>query len=308
MNHTLATTPGCPVAGGKPIRADLVSQLRRTMPDTASGELRAHLQQDAYVYLPAFFPREDIMAARQAVFERLAGVGEIAAPPIAGIFTGRSERDSLVESRGQFWREVSETWALRRISHGARLHGLMSDLLGERACAQDYLFLRPAGPGKKTHIHCDAPFFTRLTDQVLTAWVALGDVPLRQGPLFVLQDSHLNQSLRETFKGFDVARDTNRKAAIALSPEAFVEHHGGKVLTNDFGAGDVVVFDMHLFHGALDNVSETGETRLSCDVRYQPASAPRDPRYFGPNPGGTTGAGYGELVGARPMTEDWHTR
>ena len=36
--------------------------------------------------------------------------------------------------------------------------------------------------------------------------------------------------------------------------------------------------------------------------------SPKDPRYFGVNPGGTTGAGYGELNSARPLNEDWHIR
>jgi len=43
-------------------------------------------------------------------------------------------------------------------------------------------------------------------------------------------------------------------------------------------------------------------------VRWQPAADPIDERYFGPRPAGTTGAGYGELNGAKPLTEDWHTR
>lgn len=33
-----------------------------------------------------------------------------------------------------------------------------------------------------------------------------------------------------------------------------------------------------------------------------------DPRYSGPHPGGTTGAGYGELNGAKPLTQAWHVR
>jgi hypothetical protein len=48
--------------------------------------------------------------------------------------------------------------------------------------------------------------------------------------------------------------------------------------------------------------------RLSCDVRWQPADLPLDERYFGAHPGGTTGAGYAELVGAKPLTQEWHVR
>ena len=48
--------------------------------------------------------------------------------------------------------------------------------------------------------------------------------------------------------------------------------------------------------------------RLSVDVRYQRLADAVDDRYFGPSPTGTTGVGYGELVGAKPLTEAWHIR
>jgi len=65
---------------------------------------------------------------------------------------------------------------------------------------------------------------------------------------------------------------------------------------------------MNLLHGSLDNQSPVGRTRLSCDVRWQPLADPVDTRYSGPNPPGTTGAGYGELNGAKPLDEPWHQR
>ena len=310
MNDTSSpTTIGGVVGDGTIIDPGLLGDIRASGHLAGrAGALRERLAEDGYVYLPGFFPVDDIIAARQAIFERLHAVGEIAAPPVGGIFTGASERDEKISSRGEFWRSVSESWALRRVSHGPALHGLMADLLDAPARAQDFIFLRPAGPGKRTHIHCDSPFFTRTTDQVLTAWIALGDVPLRQGPLFIMEGSHRIDELVDSYRGFDVARDTDRKAARDESPTAFAEKYRCRILTNDFGAGDIVIFNMFLLHGALDNVSSSNEVRLSCDVRYQLASAELDPRYFGPNPGGTTGAGYGELVGARALTEAWHIR
>lgn len=270
--------------------------------------LRQRYHDDGYVYLRGFFDREDIMSARRDVFGRLAAVGEIADPAIEGVFTGRSNRRQQVDDLGAFWRSVSETWNLRRLSHGARLHALMDQLLGDDSCVQDYIFLRPAGPGKHTQVHCDYPFFTRTTEQVATAWIALGDVPLRMGPLFVVEGSHRFSDIVDSYRGFDVALDKTRKAARAESPLQLAAERDTRILTADFGAGDIVVFGMFLLHGALDNVSTNNEVRLSCDVRYQIAHAPRDPRYFGPDPTGTTGAGYGELVGAKAMTEEWHQR
>lgn len=81
-----------------------------------------------------------------------------------------------------------------------------------------------------------------------------------------------------------------------------------RILSAEFAAGDVVVFNMLLLHGALDNMATDNRGRLSCDIGYQAESAVQNPRYFGANPSGTTGAGYAELVGAKPLTEPWHVR
>lgn len=312
MNQSLSSSSefeNVAVADGEAIDPPLVYPLEISTPIAKDAPaLRQQLARDGYVYLPRHLPEEDVLAARAAIFGRLNEVGEVAEPAHDGIFTGTSQRDELVTDRGTFWRSVSEMWALRRVSHGEHMHALMSDLLDEAAAAQDFLFLRPAGPGKRTPIHCDSPFFTRTTNKVLTAWIALGEVPVHQGPLFILEGSHQIPAMRAHYEGFDVARDTDRKAALDQSPTDFAREHGCRILTNRFGIGDVLVFDMFLMHGALDNVSSGNEIRLSCDVRYQAAAAPKDPRYFGPNPGGTTGAGYGELVGAKPLTEAWHVR
>ena len=65
---------------------------------------------------------------------------------------------------------------------------------------------------------------------------------------------------------------------------------------------------MYTVHGTFENHSKDNKIRLTCDIRFQPQKEPKDPRYFGINPGGTTGAGYGELNSARPLNEDWHIR
>ena len=91
-------------------------------------------------------------------------------------------------------------------------------------------------------------------------------------------------------------------------PSELARSRGVKLKTANFNAGDIILFSMTLLHGSLDNRSEQGRVRLSSDVRWQPAKDPVDPRYMGDNPAGTTGVGYGELNGAKPLTIDWHQR
>ena len=81
-----------------------------------------------------------------------------------------------------------------------------------------------------------------------------------------------------------------------------------RLLITCFQPGDAIVFSMTLMHGSLDHHAADERVRRSCDVPFQPVADPTDPRYFGPHPTRTTGIGYGELNGARPLTEPRHVR
>jgi hypothetical protein len=294
---------------GKPIPPDLLGPLVETptpLPDGAT--LRAALERDGYLLLRGLIDPGDIKAAREEVFARLGEVGEIAEPTADGVFSGQSRRDALYDNRGVFWKSASEGPALRRVTNGETLTGAMTAILGETAIGFDYLFLRAVPGGRFTHMHCDAGFFTRATDRVLTCWIAYTDIDLDRGPLFVVEGSHEFPDIRRRFDGFDVARDKDRKASIDEHPADFARSRGTRLLTARFRPGDVLIFGMYTVHGALEHHASDNKIRLTTDIRYQPASEPRDPRYFGENPGGTTGAGYGELNGARPLTEEWHIR
>ena len=107
---------------------------------------------------------------------------------------------------------------------------------------------------------------------------------------------------------FDVAIHKDRKAMINVDPIEFAKQRDSKILTAHFEPGDALIFGMYTLHGTFQNHAIDNKIRLTCDIRYQPKSEEKDPRYFGINPGGTTGAGYGELNSARPLNEDWHNR
>ena len=297
------------ISQGQPIPSGMLGELTESsalFPDT--GALKAQFDADGYLFLRGLHDPDRVLAARAEVFGRLEAIGEIAPPAAEGIATGESHRTEAVADLGAFWRSVSEGPRLRAVTHGARIREIVGTVRGERVRPHDYIFLRPAPVGRSTGPHCDYPFFTRATEQVVTVWTALGPVPIGDGPLVVVEGSHRFADLVEATRGFDVARDSGRTATRAENHVAFARSRGARLLSADFGPGDIVIFGMFTWHGALDNHSACGRVRLSSDVRFQPVGAAEDPRYFGPDPGGTTGAGYGELNGAKPLTEPWHTR
>jgi hypothetical protein len=302
------TMKGC-LAQGREVSQRLLGTLRDSTALVGNGTLlRSRLEQDGYVFLRGVVDRDDVMAARREIFERLVAMDEIEPPAIEGIATGRSRRRELAGDLGAFWQSVNEGPDLRRVSHGPRMHELMQTIFGEPARPHDFMFLRPGVVGRSTHLHYDFPFFARGSSRIHTVWLALGEVPVTDGPLVVLEGSNKYSDLIDRVRAIDYESKDSPVVQMLGDTVEFVEQRGSRLLTTDFRAGDLVVFSMFSMHGTLDNHSSVGRVRLSCDVRWQPAADPIDPRYFGANPGGTTGAGYGELNGAKPLTEPWHTR
>lgn len=294
---------------GRPLSADLLAPLRESDFETESDDLlRQRLHQDGYLLLRGVLDSDQVLAARTEVFERLAVVGEIAQPVSEARFTGASRRRETVDDLGRFWQSVSEGPALRTVSHGAKIQRVMDAVCGEASQAHDYLFLRPGVPGQATDLHYDYPFFARGSESIYTAWTPLGDVPVVEGPLMVVEGSNQFNDLIGAARQVDYASNETPQVQLSTAPDELARQRGVHLLTTDFRAGDVIVFSMTLLHGSLDNHSSQGRTRLSCDVRWQPARDPVDPRYQGPTPSGTTGVGYAELNGAKPLTESWHKR
>ena len=294
---------------GSVVGEDFLGELQPTVQHVHhEGELQLKLDRDGYLFFPGLIDTREIQAARNAIFKQLKDVDELEDPYEEGIFSHRSRRDEFYKDRGEFWETVSNGELLRKVSNGPTLQKIASEIFGSPAVGFDYLFLRAVPRGRFTHLHCDSGFFTRFTKKVLTCWIAFTEITLDKGPLFVIEGSHRFMDIRNNFDNFDVVFNKDQKASIDEDPVSFANKRNAKLLTTNFKPGDVLIFGMHTLHGAFENHAADDRIRLTCDIRYQPISEPRDPRYFGVSPEGTTGAGYGELNGARPLTEDWHVR
>jgi hypothetical protein len=273
-----------------------------------STELQQRVQEDGYVFIRQGVPRELVQAVRDETFAALSSVDEVSYSNGDAIATGRSRRKELHPDLGAWWKSVSEGRALRRATHGPELRDLLTRILGVEAVPHDYLFLRCGTHGKATDLHYDMPFFSRGSQRVHTVWISFGDLTLNQGPLMVLEGSNCFEDLLEPVRRIDYASKASPRVGALDDAITMAQKRGTRLLTSDYQMGDAVIFGMNLMHGAFDHDDPENRVRLSCDIRFQPAADERDPRYFGPNPGGTTGMGYGELNGAKPLTEPWHQR
>jgi len=283
---------------GRPVPPALLGPLADST-GAADAALAGRLAADGYVLVRGALDRAQVQAARAEVFGRLAAVGEVAEPAVEGIATGTSRRAE--QDLDAFWRTVSEGPALRRVTHGGALAALAARVLGAPALPFDFLWVRAMVGGRASPLHFDHSYMNRGSARVVSAWVPLGDVPVGAGPIAFVEGSHGFADLIAQHRGRDVDREPGYRGSLDADAVAVAQRYGMRLLTTDFRAGDVVLFGMFTLHGSLDNNLGGNRIRLSCDVRYQPASDARDERWFGAPPPGHGNKSYGGLSGAQPL-------
>ena len=294
---------------GIKVPQELLGDLKETnLKKSNDITLRNTLEQDGYLFLKNVIEPEKIIKARNDIFKQLNEVKELKDPFADGIASGKSIRDQIHKDRGVYWENLSSTESLRDITNGNVLENVFKRIFGSSAKGFDFIFLRAVAAGKFTHMHCDSGFFTRKTEKVLTCWLVFTDITIDKGPLFIIEGSHKFKDILQKYKNFDVDLHKNEKATLEKHPVQFAQERNTKILTAEFKPGDALIFGMYTVHGTFENHAKDKKIRLTCDVRYQPENEPKDPRYFGHKPTGTTGAGYAELNSARPLNEGWHTR
>ena len=282
--HSLDTTP------------EAFGELRDSSHFAGDSEsLRARMEEDGYLFLRGYFERDDVLAARWEIVRRMAneGVLEPGTDPMDAIIA----RDRSSSFRPDL---TAENAPLHRLLYGDRMMEFYAHFFDEPVRHFDFTWLRAMGPGNGTAPHCDVVYMGRGTrEKLLTAWTPLGDASLELGGLMILEGSHLQHERLRHYLERDVDTycangrhavdiESGRKnwewnGALAKNPVSLRQKLGGRWLTTNFEAGDLLTFTMHTVHASLDNATPD-RIRFSSDSRYQPASLPADERWIGANP------------------------
>lgn len=245
--------------------------------------LKARMAEDGYLLFRDFFDRDAVLRAREEILLKYAIVGEIDAinhPLMDGIYSDESFIDKV--NLIAFTESIRCGMAYQTVIMNDRLVQFFERWYGRGPIRTfDFKWPRFFRPGEGTGIHCDSPYINRGTLNLYSAWIPLGDLDRQGGALVVLENSHRSQFVRETYADKDADRD--KLGWLSTDPLALQEHLGGRWLTSDFRAGDLVIFSIYLVHAGLDNASTENKCRLSSDTRYQIADEPQDERWNGTN-------------------------
>lgn len=252
--------------------------------------LRARMQEDGYLYLPGYLDRKLALEARRDILSKLAEEGSL--DPSFPVDDGIPGPEAKKGVRADI---AARSEPFQELLYSGRMIEFYEKFLGGEVLHYDYTWLRPVPPGRGTTPHGDSVFMNRGTLNLYTAWVPLGDISFELGGLMVLENSHKLERIRNRYGLKDVdsycvnsphadkwaSGEKHWAGYISKDPFTLRERLGGRWLTTEYRAGDLLTFTMFTLHASLDNHSD--RIRLSSDSRYQLASEAADERWVGTN-------------------------
>jgi ectoine hydroxylase-related dioxygenase (phytanoyl-CoA dioxygenase family) len=271
--------------------------------------LKTRISEDGYLLFRGLLNRDNVLDARRDIMLNFATIGEIDSinhPYMDGIQSSRSFIDKV--NLIAFTESIRTGTAYTALVHDPALIGFFREFMNGEVRTFDFRWPRFMRPGECTGVHCDGPYITRGTKNVWSAWIPIGDVTMSEGALVILEGSHKNERLRSSYG----TRDADREGLgwLSTDPVGLRKRLGGRWLSTDFKAGDVIVFGPYLVHASLDNNSAVGRCRLTSDTRYLLVGDELDERWNGDitNPHGGTqkvflpGRGLGKN---KEFTDEW---
>ena len=299
----------------RPLREsqDVVSSDTLTLAE--KGEvLRQRLREDGYLFLRSLISREAVLAARRVVFQVMSRRGDILDPTRdmeEGVLLSRCGLGCVPGLEGR--NEISHHPAVLDVIQGKQLRGFFEQFLfQEEALTFDYKWLRVVPHQKFTGCHCDSIYMSRGTSNLYTTWIPFGDNPMEMGTVAVCDGSHKLpgfKKFQETYGSFDTEKEVGYEGSgwFCENPSEISGKFGGQWRSADFKAGDVLIFGMRTVHMSTCNTTQFA--RVSCDVRWQPASEAVDTRYMGEfgitKKGGLLSEGIQAAVTMADLKQKW---
>lgn len=155
-------------------------------------------------------------------------------------------------------------WLNELIRHPAILDAV-EDIIGpDILCWQSRFFIKDPNDGGFVSWHQDITYWgLDITENILTAWLALTPATRENGVMKVIPGSHKNKLLphregagsRLTVRGQEVAVDVDESKAVYM----------------ELNAGEMSLHHVLLFHAS--DVNTSGQRRIGLAIRYLPAHA-----------------------------------
>ncbi|MDG0812759.1 phytanoyl-CoA dioxygenase family protein [Cohnella rhizosphaerae] len=244
--------------------------------------LRDRANEDGLLFFKGLLPRTRVLDVRRGVLDILDsfGVMDRNYPLMEGMadieavnrYTSEELQWNGVGVTLEMYHRIQKLEAFHALAHSPEILSVFAGLFNEAPFPHPRNIGRIMLPHRETKItpsHQDFLHIQGATD-TWTCWMPLGDVSRELGGLAVLKGSH---------KAGLLGVSSNPGAGGLESILCGLDYDWQ---TADYEAGDVLVFHSHTVHKSMPN-RVPGQIRLSCDYRYQPASAVIEPASLKPH-------------------------
>ncbi len=259
-----------------------LGELQPSYVDEAVSVLKSRMRTDGYLLLKQLIDPAKIRDGREAVLSYMEVRGALTpgTPILEGVMPQNAKHVRLLGNA-----DITYQREVQKVLESEELFAFFQQYFAAEAATFAYKWLRAVGNEEYTGAHYDFVYMGRGSGNLHTVWIPFGDTPVEHGTLCLCEGSnHLSEfaRVRDTYGRMDVDRD-GVDGWFTKEPMDIVTQFGGRWLTTNYEAGDVILFGMHTMHASTTNL--TKRYRLSCDVRFQPAHEPMDERWTKGGPG-----------------------
>lgn len=219
--------------------------------------LRLRMREDGYLFVRGFFDRELVMGLRTRMLEIAAKHGFVdTTSPLEEAVANMSA--ACIEPEPAYIGALQEMYqleALHDLKHEPRVQAFFERLLGGAGFPHPMQVVRNVFPKSEyaTPAHQDYVHVQGAVD-TYTFWMPLCDCPMEMGCVVIAVGSH-----KKGVAEFRLAR--------AAGNIEIIDPYAGQWVSDNFNAGDVLVFHSLTAHKAFPNV--TNKLRQSTDFRVQ---------------------------------------
>jgi hypothetical protein len=239
--------------------------------------LWSRLERDGYLFLRRALTPEASLEFRRFYFTHLEHTGllEAGSDPVDGIASSNEDFDRAAAHRAIF-DEIVPSPTYEAFCTSSAVQGFFAWLFDGAVHLHKRKLIRHTRVNDTwvTPAHYDLVYLREGTDNILSAWIPLGDCAVTNGGLCYLEKSHIHFKARDELEG-----GTLRAQHITYDLPALANELETRWLVADYDAGDMVVHSPYLVHASLNNTDPRGRMRLSTDIRFQRSSDPIDARW-----------------------------
>jgi ectoine hydroxylase-related dioxygenase (phytanoyl-CoA dioxygenase family) len=236
--------------------------------------MRTNLDRDGYLLLKNVFPRELVQKAQDEIKSYLISKG----------FSDKNlhilKGDSPNLLNYQEW--IRNQPNLIKVLENENLNSIFKFICSsELVETLKFKWLRAVGNLKYTGLHNDDFYMGYISKDLLTAWIPLQDISLKNGGLIVARTSHDTNSrkwskIHRYYAKFDKSIPDTNNGWICDDPnelKSLVGERKCKLIeydwvSCDYEMGDVCILNLDVLHLTAANTGK--KWRLSCDTRWIP--------------------------------------